>query len=122
MLMISVLAYYITDALWGILAGLNWIPLLFADTTVYYIAMSLIIVCFYMYIVDYLEMKDWKGRFFNLFGKGFFALEIIFLILNFFWRCFFWFDESDAYVAGPVRFTERTAYFPPERILRYTFE
>ena len=104
MLMISVLAYYITDALWGILAGLNWIPLLFADTTVYYIAMSLIIVCFYMYFVDYLEMKDWKGRFFNLFGKGFFALEIIFLILNFFWRCFFWFDESDAYVAGPVRY------------------
>ena len=103
-LMISVLAYYITDALWGILAGLNWIPLLFADTTVYYIAMSLIIVCFYMYFVDYLGMKDWKGRFFNRFGQCFFALEIIFLIVNFFYPCFFLFDESDAYVAGPVRY------------------
>ena len=103
-LMISVLAYYITDALWGILAGLNWIPLLFADTTVYYIAMSLIIVCFYMYFVDYLGMTDWKGHFFNRFGQCFFALEIIFLIVNFFYPCFFWFDESDAYVAGPVRY------------------
>lgn len=104
MLMLSVFAYYITDALWGILAGLNWIPLLFADTTVYYIAMSLIIVCFYMYFVDYLEMKDWKGRFFTLFGKAFFILEIICLIINFIKPCFFWFDESDAYVAGPIRY------------------
>ena len=92
------------DEMRGILAGLNWIPLLFADTTVYYIAMSLIIVCFYMYFVDYLEMKDWKGRLFTSFGKYFFILEIVFLIINFFWRCFFWFDESDAYVAGPVRY------------------
>lgn len=103
-MMISVLAYYITDALWGILAGLNWIPLLFADTTVYYIAMSLIIVYFYMYFVDYLEMKDWKGRLFTSFGKYFFVLEIVFLFVNFFWRCFFWFDQNDAYVAGPVRY------------------
>lgn len=104
MLMLSMFAYYITDTLWGILAGLNWIPLLFADTTVYYVAMSLIIVCFYMYFVEYLGMKDWKGRFFNLFGKTFFALEIIFLIINFIMPCFFWFDESYAYVAGPVRY------------------
>ena len=104
MLMLSVFAYYITDAMWGILAGLNWIPFLFADTTIYYIAMSSIIVCFYMYFVEYLGMKDWKGRFFNLFGKGFFVLEIIFLIINFFKPCFFWFDANDAYIAGPVRY------------------
>ena len=104
MLMISMLAYYVTDTFWGLLAGLNWIPLLFVDTTVYYVAMSLIIVCFYKYFVDYLGMKEWRGRIFTIFGQGFFALEIIFLIVNFFWPCFFWFDESDAYVAGPVRY------------------
>ena len=103
-LMLAIFVYYVTDALWGILAGLNWIPLLFADTTVYYVAMSFIIVCFYRYFVNYLEMKDWKGRFFNLFGQCFFILEIIFLVINFFRPCFFWFDESDAYIAGPVRY------------------
>lgn len=104
-LMIFILAYYITDALWGIFAGLNWIPLLFVDTTVYYVAMSLIIVCFYSYFVEYLEMKDWKGRLFTWSGQGFFALEITFLIINFFKPgLFFGFDESDAYVAGPVRY------------------
>ena len=102
-LMISAFIYYITDALWGILAGMNRIPLLFADTTVYFIAMSLIIVNFYLYIVEYLEMKDWRARFFKLFGIGFFVLEIIFLFINLFRHCFFWFDENDAYVNGPVR-------------------
>lgn len=104
MLMISMLAYYVTDALWGVLAGANWILFLFADTTVYYVAMSSIIVCFYMYIVDYLEMKNMRARFFRWFGRIFFILEIISLIVNFFCRCFFWFDEKDAYVAGPIRY------------------
>ena len=104
LLLISMFAYYITDALWGIFAGLNWIPALFADTTLYYVAMSSIIVCFYQYFVDYLEMKNWKSRFFKIFGRSFFVLEIIFLVINFFRPCFFWFDESDAYIAGPVRY------------------
>lgn len=103
-LMISIFSYYITDALWGILAGLNWIPLLFVDTTVYYIAMCSAIVCYYRYFVEYLGMKDWRGRLFTWFGNIFFMLEIIFLFVNFFYPCFFWFDESDAYVAGPIRY------------------
>ena len=103
-LMLTIFAYYITDAMWGILAGLNWIPLLFVDTTVYYIAMCSAIVCYYRYFVEYLEMKNWKGRLFTWFGIVFFVLEIISLIINFFYPCFFWFDGSDAYVAGPIRY------------------
>ena len=103
-LMLSVFAYYITDALWGILAGLNWIPLLFVDTTIYYIAMCSAIVCYYRYFVEYLEMKNWKGRLFTWFGTVFFVLEILALAVNFFYPCFFWFDASDAYIAGPIRY------------------
>ena len=103
-LMLSVFVYYVTDALWGILAGLNWIPLLFADTTVYYIAMCSAIICYYRYFVEYLGMKDWKGKLFTWFGSAFFVLEIIFLAINVFYPCFFWFDETDAYIAGPIRY------------------
>ncbi len=103
-LLLSIFAYYITDALWGILAGLNWIPVLFVDTTVYYIAMCSAIVCYYRYFVEYLGMKDWKGRLFTWFGVSFFVLEIVCLIVNVFTPCFFWFDENDAYVAGPIRY------------------
>ena len=103
-LMIAFFLYYITDILWGVLAGLNWIPALFADTTAYYIAMSLAIVGFYRYFVEYLGMEGWRARLFNYLGGGFFILENIFLIINFFYPCFFWFDASDAYIAGPVRY------------------
>lgn len=105
LLMIAIFIYYITDALWGFLAGLNWIPALFIDTTIYYVAMASAIVWYYRYIVEYLEMKDWRAKFFSYFGTVFFCLEIISLILNFFVHCFFWFDENDAYIAGPIRYT-----------------
>ena len=90
--------------MWGILAGLNWIPLLFIDTTVYYVAMCLAIVFYYRYFVEYLGMNDWKGSLFVWFGRVFFILEIISLVVNFFYPCFFWFDETDAYIAGPIRY------------------
>lgn len=102
--MIAIFVYYITDAIWGILAGLNWIPALFIDTTIYYVAMASAIVWYYRYIVEYLEMKDWRAKFFTYFGTGFFILEVLCLIINFFVHCFFWFDENDAYVAGPIRY------------------
>ncbi|MBQ0167088.1 MAG: response regulator [Treponema sp.] len=104
LLMISIFIYYISDAVWGILAGLNWISALFVDTTIYYVAMASAIVWYYRYIVEYLEMKDWRARFFTYFGSAFFIAEILCLFVNFFYHCFFWFDENDAYVAGPIRY------------------
>ena len=76
LLMIAIFIYYITDAIWGILAGLNWIPALFVDTTIYYVAMASAIVFYYQYIVEYLEMKDWRAKFFTYFGSTFFIIEI----------------------------------------------
>lgn len=105
LLMISIFAYYVTDALWGILAGLNWIPVLFVDTTIYYVAMALAIVWYYRYIVEYLEINGWLASFFTWFGTGFFFIEIVSLFVNFFVHCFFWFDENGAYIAGPIRYT-----------------
>lgn len=103
LLMLSIFAYYITDALWGMLAGLEWTPLLFLDTTVYFVAMSAAVVCYYRYFVEYLEMNNWHGKMFNAFGTAFFFLQIFCLILNFFVPCFFWFDETGAYVTGTIR-------------------
>ena len=38
--LVAVLVYYITDILWGILYEQHLIPLVFADTAVYFIAMT----------------------------------------------------------------------------------
>lgn len=103
-LMIAIFCYYITDALWGLFAGLKWTSVLFIDTTIYYVAMSSAIVCFYHYCVSYLNMKGHFATFFKMAGNVFFILENVFLLLNFFVPCFFWFDESGAYIAGTVRY------------------
>ena len=103
-LMISLFAYYITDAFWGIFAGMNVIPVLFADTTIYYVAMSAIIVSWSFYIVSYLDRTDFFALFFRRVGLVFFAFEIASLIVNFFYPCFFWFDANDAYQAGFIRY------------------
>lgn len=103
-LMLSIFAYYITHSLWGIFAGLNWIPALFVNTTLYFVAMASAILCYYRYIVEYLGIKSHLARFFNFFGYSFFVFENVFLIINFFHPCFFWFDENDAYIAGPIRY------------------
>lgn len=70
LLIIAIFCYYITDALWGLFAGLNWIPVLFIDTTIYYVAMALAITWFYKYIVEYLEMKGTWAKVFESFAKN----------------------------------------------------
>ena len=101
---ISVLAYYITDACWGLFAGLKWTTALFIDTTVYFFAMGSIVVWWYCYIVEYLGKEGRVERFFKTAGLVFVALEIIFLVMNLFVPVFFWFDETGAYVTGTLRY------------------
>ena len=103
-LMIAIFAYYITDACWGFFAGLNNIPLLFLDTTIYYVAMAAAVVCWSNYIIEYLELNTSYSKAFKVFGWTFFFTEIVFLVVNFFYPCFFWFDANDAYQAGIIRY------------------
>lgn len=79
LLMIAIFLFYITDALWGIFAGLNWIPALFVDTTIYYVAMALAITWFYQYIVEYLEIKG-EGKNHHL-AIFFFSLSMLIAII-----------------------------------------
>lgn len=102
-LMLSIFAYYITDAGWGLFAGLKWTPALFADTTIYYIAMAAALVSWNIYIVNYLDKTGGFSVFFKNAGIVFFAFETLSLAVNLFYPCFFWFDETGAYVAGTIR-------------------
>ena len=104
-LMLSIFAYYITDACWGIFAGFNMIPALFLDTTIYYVAMASAVLCWSNYIIDYLELKNVLSKALKYSAWVFFVAEIGSLVVNFFYPCFFWFDENDAYQAGVIRYT-----------------
>lgn len=102
-LMLAIFAYYVTDALWGLFAGLNNIPFLFVDTTVYYVAMASALACWSSYIIEYLELDSFTSKAVKYVAWTFFYAEITALAVNFFHPCFFWFDENDAYQAGAIR-------------------
>lgn len=100
----AVLAYYITDALWGIifLTGKTWI--LYIDTIFYYIAMASSVVYWCLYVIKYLKIKGNLASFMRTFGISFWAFEVVVLIVNHFYHIFFWFDEAGNYEAHHLRY------------------
>ena len=102
--LLGVLAYYITDALWGILDAWQLTSLQFADTTLYFAAMAAAVLIWTQYVVAYLESDTAFGMLLKYAGWTFFAFEIIAVILNIFYPVMFWFDESGAYHAASLRY------------------
>ena len=102
--LLAILVYYITDAVWGVLYGLKAAMLLFADTTVYFIAMAASVLLWTQYVIAYLEEKSAFGTFLFYAGRVFFAFQMIGLVVNFFHPVFFTVSENAAYQAGPLRY------------------
>ena len=100
----GVLSYYITDALWGILDALHLTAALFVDTSVYFCTMALAVVLWTRYVIAYLESEGKFSTFLYYVGIIFFLFEIVAVFVNFFKPVLFWFDETGAYYAGPVRY------------------
>ena len=66
----ALIAYYLTDIAWGILESYKLAVLLFADTTVYYIAMAAAVMYWTKYTVTYLEEEKYLfGRFLLYSGR-----------------------------------------------------
>lgn len=102
--LVAVLAYYATDVLWGVFDGMGAAPLLFVDTTVYYVAMGAGVSFWAQYTVSYLREDTREGR--MLVGAGrVVSLAILALaVLNVFVPVIFTVDASCAYHALPLRY------------------
>ncbi len=99
----GVFAYYITDASWGVLAGLAWTKLLYVDTMVYYIAIAVSVLMLCRFVIAYLGVRGWRSRILFWFGYVLLALYILLLAANLFNDCLFFFDGDGNYHAGPLR-------------------
>ena len=100
----AILLYYITDMMWGILDGLGLVSILRVDTFIYYVAMSVAVVLWCDYVVEYLQQNNFFGKLLRNFGRIFVVFEMLALMLNFYRPFFFWFDEDGTYNAGPIRY------------------
>ncbi|MCR4891967.1 MAG: response regulator [Lachnospiraceae bacterium] len=99
----GIMAYYITDILWGVLDSLNLTTLLFIDTLIYYVAMAVGVLFWTQYVVTYLGEKNAFSHFLYYAGRFCFVAVVTITIINFFTPVLFWFDQEGVYHACPAR-------------------
>ena len=100
----SVLAFYTTDLLWGILDELRWTVGEYADTVVFFIAMMVSAVFWMRYIIAYIGETNKFSRLLTGVGIAMIVLQVAVLIVNFFVPVMFWFDADGAYQMGVARY------------------
>ncbi len=100
----AVLAYYVTDVLWGILDSQHLVAWLFADTVVYFVAMALGVLLWTRCVMTYLDEETAFSQFLVRVGRSFFAAAMIVIFLNCFMPILFWFDEAGGYHACEGRY------------------
>ena len=97
------LAYYVTDAAWGIFAGLNWLRCLYIDTIFFFLSFAVFVFMWGRFVIHYLELGKWTARILNWFGYGILAFNLAALAANPFTRCFFHIDKEGVYQTGFLR-------------------
>ncbi len=103
-LMVSVLVFYITDLMWGILYDAHMITAVTVDTTVFFAAMTATVLTWTRYVISYLQQETFFTRALHCCGKVFVLGIALILGANLFLPVMFWFDKEGVYHAGPVRY------------------
>ncbi|MBQ6553070.1 MAG: diguanylate cyclase [Clostridia bacterium] len=102
--LMSVLVYYISDLLWGLLYGWNLTALTYADTIIYFVAMVVSLLLWTRYVVEYLGNNNLFSRVLKYVGWAILLYAIVTLALNFLYPIVFCFDESGVYHPGSARY------------------
>ena len=100
----AVMVYYITDILWGFIGSFRLPHLLFADTTVYFVAMAVGVLCWAEYTVAYLDERNEFGKALVLIGRLVAGLITLLAVINIFIPVLFTVDADCSYSALPLRF------------------
>ena len=101
--MIGVLAYYMTDATWGILAGLGWNGALYVETVFFFLALVAFVFMWCRFVIAYLDLGRREARFLSWFGYALLAFNLVTLAANPFNNCFYHIDAQGVYRTGFIR-------------------
>ena len=99
----GILAYYLTDAAWGIFAGLGWNKALYVDTIFFFLALVAFVFMWGRFVIAYLDLGKWPARIFFWSGYAILAFNLIALAANPFNHCFFHIDAQGVYQTGCMR-------------------
>ena len=101
--LLAILAYYVTDAAWGILAGLGWVRLLYADTVLFFLALVAFVFMWCRFVIVYLDLGKGTDRVLSWSGYALLAFNLAALAANPFTDCFFHLDFQGVYRTGCMR-------------------
>ena len=101
---VSLMAFYTFDALWGVLYSAHFLKAVFFDTMLYFAAMSLSVFCWTRFVIGYLKEENRLLKAVSVTGWLMLGSMAVFLILNLFIPLIYWFDADGTYHAGTVRY------------------
>ena len=103
-LLTAILFYCCTDVVWGLIEQLKLSTVLFAVTTVHFVAMSVCIAFWAEFTVIYLNDESAFGGFLTHVARGVAGAIIFTTIFNIFIPVFFTVDSNCVYTALPARY------------------
>ena len=99
----GVLAYYVTDATWGVLAGLGWTRVLYVETVLFFLSLVAFVFMWSRFAINYLGFGKWATRTLMWYGYALLAFNLAALAVNPFCNCFYYFDAQGGYLTGSAR-------------------
>ena len=102
--LIALIAYYLTDIIWGTLYENGNMLLTYIDTVAVFVTMTLSVLLWTRALIVFIDDKSKFGKIVLGGGWTIFLTEIIVLVVNFFYPIVFKFDEDHTYIALPARY------------------
>ncbi|MBQ9344550.1 MAG: response regulator [Kiritimatiellae bacterium] len=100
---LALLVFFLTDVLWGMFDGLKWPGMLYFDTLMFFLMMSLSVYFWTRFIAAYLSMVGWPRRRLLWTGRIILGTFVVALATNVFTHHFFTVDAQGQYLPGPAR-------------------
>ena len=102
--LIALIAYYLTDIIWGTLYENGNMLLTYIDTVAVFVTMTLSVLLWTRALIVFIDDKSKFGKIVLGGGWTIFLTEIIILVVNLFYPIVFKFDEDHTYIALPARY------------------
>ena len=102
--LIALIAYYLTDIIWGTLYENGNMLLTYIDTVAVFVTMTLSVLLWTRALIVFIDDKSKFGKIVLGGGWTIFITEIIVLVVNLFYPIVFKFDEDHTYIALPARY------------------
>ena len=101
--LLGVLAYYVADAAWGVVAGLGWTRTLYVETAFFFLSLVAFVFMWGRFVVIYLGLGKWPARVISWYGWALLAFNLAAIAVNPFNDCFYSIDAQGNYQTGPAR-------------------